>query len=232
MRRRGETRGLPLIAAAALGLSGGCSVRVLAPSDRDAERATTRALEEEVARLRAENDELKAKLEGQAAQSSAVAPEVLENAPVAVRLVGGFGSATPNEPTADQLLLVVHIEPLDSRARFVQVTGWVDVTVVAFPTEMTNAASTVTATGALPEAARVIATSHLAPAALRDSLRSGLFGIYYALECPIPNQGLEGMSSIVVRVAFRDGFSDRRLDAIVTCPPIAGLLQPLRRSAE
>jgi hypothetical protein len=195
--------------ALVLCLSGsGCAVRVLAPSESDPIRDRVRELEENSRRLKAENEELRATLEQQAATSAAVNPEVLANAPVAVQLRGSFGSAVRRDTPPGDVDLVVHVEPLDSRARFVQLTGWFDMTVVAFNDGRLDADG----------AAEVLATRHFEPAAVRDSLRSGLFGIYYALECPLPAASVSGRTQVVARIAFRDGFTDRRLETIVQCP--------------
>ncbi|MBL9120775.1 MAG: hypothetical protein JNL80_12770 [Phycisphaerae bacterium] len=192
-----------LFAGIALSLSG-CSVRILSPTQDDQLRDRLRTAEGESSRLKAENEELRSTIARQSTGTSSARPEILLNAPVAIGLGTGFGSSLPREAPPHDVDLVVHVTPFDSRSRFVQVTGWMDMTVVGFTDD--------------PSGAEVIATRHLEPSEVRDALRSGFFGIYYAIECPLPATSVVGRRSVIARIVYRDGFTDARLEASVECP--------------
>jgi hypothetical protein len=181
----------------------GCSVRVLAPSEPNPDREQLAALQSEVERLRARNEELTLAID-RTSQSSSVKPEILANAPAAVALAGAFGSALPSEQGGDERRLIVQVLPQDGRGRFVQVTGWADMTIFGFPEGSPSPT--------------VFASRHFEPAEWRDSLRSGLFGIYYALDCPLPSASTGSLRSVFARIQLLDGFTQRSLEVLVECP--------------
>jgi hypothetical protein len=203
MRRRAEPIGLTLLCA--LVSVGGCTARALTPSPEDPLRDRIRTLEEESRLLRLQNEELRASIERDRPADGAVPAEVVANAPIPVRIAASFGSAVPatDGPSAP-LDLTVHVVPLDGRERFVQMTGWVDVTVVTFT--------------ANPAEAVVLATRHFEPGEVRDALRSGFFGIHYGFTLPLPADATRGHRTVVARVLYRDGFTRRELESIAECP--------------
>jgi outer membrane murein-binding lipoprotein Lpp len=141
-------------------LLAGCSARAIVPNERDPLRDQIRSLEAEKASLERRIDELNAALAQQAAAAN-LPPEVLANLPLPIRIVARFGSAVPrSDDPGSATELTVHIDPTDSRERFVQLTGWVDLTVVRFTDDPSNAT--------------VLASATFDPAAVRDALRSGL----------------------------------------------------------
>ena len=195
-----------LLVAALLPAIGGCSVRVLAPADRGDPTDRLHALEAETSRLKAENEELRIAVARAAPNADrGLDPEVLANAPFAVGLHGAFGSATPSPTEGGPIELIVQVEPVDSRNRFVQVTGWFDVSIVAL--------------GEDPAKAEVIATRTLSPRETREALRAGLFGISYGLACDVPAEAMVGRQTLIARVVFRDGFTTGRLETVVNCTP-------------
>ncbi len=184
----------------------GCSgIRVLAPSESDDDRERIRALTAEVTSLEAQNAELKSALTQVADSRPTPSPEVLENAPIAVRLAVAPGSLlerVPDDPS--KATLTLHISPLDSRDRFVQVTGWLDVSITSLATK--------------GNAPRSLCRVELGPAALRDALRSGLFGNHYAVTCTLDLAAAGDALSAAAQITFRDGFSGVQLSAPVAFP--------------
>ena len=215
MRRRTDRRRFPArvpsrtaIAGAILAqaaLLAGCSARAIVPNERDPLRDQIRSLEAERASLERRIDELNAALAQQAAAAN-LPPEVLANLPLPIRIVARFGSAVPrSDDPGSATELTVHIDPTDSRERFVQLTGWVDLTVVRFTDDPSNAT--------------VLASATFDPAAVRDALRSGLFGTHYAFTLPLASGDIDAMPKIVVaRVRYRDGLSGSELESAVECP--------------
>ncbi len=215
MRRRTDRRwlalgvGLRSATTAALVASGallaGCSARAIVPNERDPLRDRIRTLEAEKASLERRIDELNATLAQQAAAAS-IPPAVLANLPAPVRVAARFGSAVPTtaEP-GSPIELTVHLDPTDSRERFVQLTGWVDLTIVRFTEN--------------PSEAVVVASATFEPGAVRDALRSGLFGTHYAFTVTLPAQSTDdALRTVVARVRYRDGLADRALESAAECP--------------
>jgi hypothetical protein len=183
----------------------GCSARAIVPNERDPLRDQIRALEAEKASLELRIDELNATLAQQAAAAS-LPPEVLANLPLPIRVVARFGSAvSATDEPGEPIELTVHLDPTDSRERFVQLTGWVDLTIVRFTGD--------------PSEAIVLASATFDPSAVRDALRSGLFGTHYAFTLTLPAQPAnEALPTVVARVRYRDGLADRVLESAVECP--------------
>lgn len=211
MRRRVRPASAPLGLVPVAALLAGCSARALVPSPDDPLRARIHQLEEESRLLKQENDELRQSIARAATNTDALRPEILANAPIPTRIVGAFGSAVPaaggsaSTPATDgPIELTVQVSPTDSRDRFVQLTGWVDVSVVTFTKN--------------PAEAVVLATKHFEPGEVRDSLRAGLFGIHYAFTVPLPAGVARDHRLVVARVLYRDGFTQRELETIAECP--------------
>jgi hypothetical protein len=191
-------------------LAGGCTARALVPNQNDAYREQIRALESKVAGLERANQELLATLAARERRDE-VPAEVLANAPSAVRLALGWGSgldrpgSRTGEPNGSTLRsMTLYIEPRDARDRFVQVTGWLDVSVVTLPEG-----------GAAPVA---VGNVQLGPAALRDGFRGGAFGSHYTVTAPITLPPGPVAPSLLAQVTFRDGFSGKTLSAALTIP--------------
>jgi hypothetical protein len=202
------------LAAVVACCGGGCGqVRVLAPSARDDVAERLARAEAELASLKSRNAELEAQLRARAAHADSnatpVDPEVLANAPIAVSLAVAQGSLVERVVEGDRTLgrVVLHVQPLDGRSRFVQVVGRLEVGLQSLP-----------APGTEPVA---IGSSALGPAALRDALRAGLFGLHYAVPCTFDLAPVGRDTSIAARVVFRDGFTGRELTApfVVAVPP-------------
>jgi len=161
------------IAFVALG-SIGCQARVLVPSDGDAAREQIRTLKTRVAQLEAANAELTVNLAAarsaaMTAEGSPPAPDaaqaaVLAETPRAVRMSIVSGSSFERDaadPSRGSLTL--YLETVDSRGRFVQVAGTLEVAVVSLPTANQG------------EPVR-LGDLALGPKELRDSWRSGFLG--------------------------------------------------------
>ncbi len=211
MRRRVRPAPAPPVLAVVAALLGGCSARALVPGPDDPLRARIHELEEESRLLKQENDELRQSITRTATNADALRPEIVANAPIPTRIVGAFGSAVPvaggsaSTPSNDgPIELTVQVSPTDSRDRFVQLTGWVDVSVVTFSKN--------------PAEAVVLAARHFEPGEVRDALRSGLFGIHYAFALPLPAGTARDHRVVVARVLYRDGFTQRELETIAECP--------------
>lgn len=203
MRRRADPIGLALLCASIS--AGGCTARALTPSPEDPLRDRIRTLENEKRLLQLQNEELRASIDANRPVEGSVPAEILANAPIPVRIAASFGSAVPaGDGPAAPLDLTVHVVPLDSRERFVQMTGWVDVTVVTFTPN--------------PAEAVVLATRHFDPGEVRDALRSGFFGIHYGFTLPLPADATRNRRTVVARVLYRDGFTRRELESITECP--------------
>jgi hypothetical protein len=209
---RSLANGLACVAILALS---GCRVRALVPNENDPLRERIRTLEAEVQSLTAANQELRQSIErisvasqpnSNAGTTWTVTPDVIANAPIAVRLVGTMGSAivdTPGGPTT----LTIQIEPRDGRDRFVQITGWVEITIAAFvdaPAEPAGGSS-------------VLAKQTFGPAEVRDSLRAGLFGVHYSFSTDLPAEVARSTRTVIARVVYRDGFTGRTMETLVPC---------------
>lgn len=167
----------------------------------------SKSLDKTLADLRTENKQLReelAKTQGQVkelvardadstrlkqtmqAQSSPFTPEELALALPRVVTLAFAGSAGIDRRNPDNLRLVMDVETLDGRNRFVQVVGRLRVT----------------ATQVTPEATRPLADLTLQPLELREAFRSGILGTCYAVEVPLPVDVLATKSKIRVQAAL------------------------------
>lgn len=202
--RLGPATGAVCLTIAAIQV--GCTARVLVPSATDPLRERISELENENRLLRQQAAELQQAMARERSPSArSLAPEVLANLPLPVRLAASFGSAVRTSDSVDAPIeLAVHATATDSRDRFVQLTGWVDVTIVTFTPN--------------PAEALVLATRRFEPGEVRDALRSGFFGLHYAFPVTLPAEAVRDRPSVVARVLYRDGFTEQQLESVVQCP--------------
>lgn len=113
-------------------------------------------------------------------------PEELALAMPRVVTLAFAGSAGIDRRNPQAPRLVMDVETLDGRNRFVQVVGRLRITA---------------AQGAAP-AARPLADITLRPVELREAFRSGILGTRYAVEVPLPADALANSSAIRVEAAL------------------------------
>jgi len=144
-----------------------------AGDELDRLRRENRRLADESAALAAERDELSTKVR-EAAREGPLPPDVVEALPRCASIeIGRYSGISPAGRTARPTGLVVYIEPLDGKRRFVQVAGVLSVTARLLPRAG--------APGDGVELARVT----LGPRELREVYRSGLGGTHYTIEVPV-----------------------------------------------
>lgn len=170
-----------VLAALALSLPlQGCGAAGRVSRANDALRLEREALAERVASLEAANAELRAKL---AEAEHQTPPGLLDAAPrVASITISSLSLLEDRPPTA-----VVFIATADGRGRFVQALATLDVRVVD--------------PGAAGGAPSLLGTLTVEPAALRDTLVSGLAGQGYRVRVPLDGPPI---GSALVTVELRD----------------------------
>lgn len=203
------------VAATLVALGGGCSARVLAPSQGDAYRDEIRSLKDENAELTSRVAELERSL-ALASASDAAGPagvpdfgvpwsaaEVRKEEPRAIGLAIGWGSVVERDANAPAATLTLYVEPRDARGRFVQVAGYLDVRVVAVRDPGKGESPT-------------LAERRFGPAALRDAWRSGMFGTHYTLTMPVDLAPCPDVRAVAAIAVLYDGPDATRLAANAT----------------
>ncbi|MBI1190430.1 MAG: hypothetical protein GC200_07110 [Tepidisphaera sp.] len=192
---------LPLLSGCTLGGSTSAS------AENDRLRREAIDLKDQIAKLKGETDELKAKLAA-ASKAEGMKPDVIEALPVVTHIeIGGFSGLIPPMGAASGVR--VEFYPKDGRDRFVQCVGAVKIEALLLPAEVGQG-----------EPKRLGAIS-LDPPALRDAYRAGMLGTYYEAVVPIPPDMADAAreSSILVRLEFIDGTNDQTHKAEYTIAP-------------
>ncbi|NUQ69119.1 MAG: hypothetical protein HUU18_12695 [Phycisphaerales bacterium] len=155
-------------------------------------RRENRRLTDETAALRAERDELKAKL-NEAARGGPLPLEVVDALPRCASIeIGRFSGFTPGGRAAPTGL-VVYVEPLDGQRRFVPVAGELSITARLLPRA-----------GEAGEG-RELSRVTLTPRALREAYRSGMGGTHYTIEAPLTlDAGTPAGGTLVIQAELRD----------------------------
>ena len=183
----------------------GCS-QSIGPAQGAVERSRQiTQLQEENASLQRRVAELETK--EKLSSDSEVQPELSGlPVPVELKLARGCEVRSGNSPMA-----MVRFETLDSRGRFVQVTGPAEVIIVAIDKE-----------GDPHRLIRVELTSE----ALQRRLRSGFMGMAYAAESPIFKQAAAWIPPVGARVMARVRVSDTRLSEPLVAEELIPVLPP------
>ena len=167
----------------------GCSVQ-LGPSDGSVSQAAEiRALKEDVVRLEGEKARLEGDLQGLRADLSPVEVERRAGIPAAIRVAVASGSTVRLGDAGSELRLRLRTE--DALSRFVQTTGPVAISAIAF------------------DAARLpvsLGDWKIDAAAWRSALREGFTGTAYAVDLPLLSSTLDLSSGIevLIRVEIKD----------------------------
>lgn len=181
----------------------GCETTVLKPTAADVTRADVQRLEEENADLRRERAELQAQLG--AMRQGPISPEIAPYVPRPVNLEIGSVRWVRLNDAARSPAMRIELVPLDSLDRFVQVTGWMDVTALPFPISGEQG----------DEASSRPITISLGPAEVRDQYRAGFMRPRYVVELPVssPARGAQGWA---IEAKLRDALTGRELVATST----------------
>lgn len=196
-----------MVLASALLVTGCSSAKVLNPSPNDALRAENMELREKLDRAALQNKELLTRL----------AERRKETDGASTRPVGGR-ALDPEAEAAIPRIATVHIEgatdvirrtpgapptlrlwvlPRDGRGRFLQVVGTLSVGV------------TVLRAGEPPVE---ISQASFGPAAVRDAWRSGLMGSHYAFEMPLTIPSDLAAAPLTITIRFDDALSNRSFE--------------------
>ncbi|MBL9150665.1 MAG: hypothetical protein JNM94_18415 [Phycisphaerae bacterium] len=210
------------VAVTVTSLFAGCTARVLAPSEGDAYRDEIRTLKDANAELTSRVIELERSLALATATEgpgpSGVpdfgvawsAAEVAKEEPRAIDLAIGWGSMVERDAALPAATLTLYVEPRDARGRFVQVSGYLDVRVVAVRDPGKGESPT-------------LAERRFGPSALRDAWRSGMFGTHYTLTMPVDLAPYPDVQAVAVIAVLYDGPDASRLAANATLDVTAPL---------
>ncbi len=202
-----------LLAALALTLAGCGSATIGGKKGfstaNDQLRARVGSLEDENRLLRAQRDELSAKLaEEQRIREGAIGAEVLAAIPRCAGVeIDSLSGADPVDPSLPVRGFVLYLRPFDGQRRFVQIVGAVRAEVV----ELADRAGS--------QEPRVIASASLTPAQLRDTYRSGLTGTHYEIRLPAGDPAQPRSHALLMRVQFDDAITGKAHEATLNMPP-------------
>lgn len=165
-------------------------------AENDRLRRERHELLEEMAVLRAERDELRAKTrELVLLHRSDFDLQVLDAIPrVASIEIDGLSGLVPAQPGVDVRAVRVHVRPLDGRRRFTQAVGVLTVSCELIPPP------------GLDVPARTVART-LSPAELRDAYRSGIAGTHYTVELPLSVPASDRRGTLLLRAELRDALT-------------------------
>lgn len=199
----------------ALSLSACGRARILSPSPADELRVEVRDLREQVEALERRNAELERSLSAEVraeaggdADAEAARPRL-----VAIEL-GSASGVRRDRQDPRRGTLVVYLETLDGRGRFLQATGRATVKAVSVEVDSPP---------------RTLGERSYSPVEFRDAWRSGFMGTHYTLEVPvdIPDGARECAVLVELREAFGGGtFS--RLRTVPIEPPAPDPSEPGR----
>lgn len=178
-------------------------------------------LERELARTKAQRDELQSKLD---AGPVKLEPKALAALPVCagIEIDSLSGFTPPDDPKRQQDAsascpagpgAVVYVFPFDGRRRFVQIVGTLSAEAAWLPAMPEPKADQAAAPAPQP-APRTLARVTLTPEQLREAYRSGALGTNYTLRLPFENPPAELMKdpprgALVLRVEFTDAITGR-----------------------
>lgn len=165
-------------------------------AENDRLRRRRLELEERLALVEAERDELRAKVRqlGEA-RGSDLSGEALEALPrVAALEIEGLSGLAPAEPGRDARGVRVYVRTLDGRRRFTPAVGTLTVFCDLLPP------------AGAPWSARS-ASRTLSALEVREAYRSGLTGTHYAVEVPLEVPASERRGTLVLRAELRDALT-------------------------
>jgi len=194
-----------LLVAALIG-TGGCSMRILAPTAADTARAEAAAQAQTVARLEMQLRELEGELRALRAAladapEAAIDPEAEAARPRLSAIGLGRGSAV-RRTDDDGGVMALYLEPRDGRGRFLQIVGTLTVQLA------------VLGIGSEPI---VLGEWSYSPGRVRDAWRSGFMGTHYTIieAVPLPG-GSGGEASVLIR--FDDAIDGGRFELLRALP--------------
>ncbi len=160
-------------------------------NENDILRAKVFDLEDEVAALRLRDSELETRLAAAERVPGEIDAEVRANTPqVAALGISRLSHVRRDDGGEGAPTLVLYVEPVDGRGRFLQLAGTLAVNVAVLP-----------AGGP----ARTIGSATLGPAELRDAYRSAFTGTHYTIEIPVEPAG--DADTCEVRAVYTDGWT-------------------------
>ncbi len=180
----------------------GCAGRSVS-AENDRLRRDRHDLTQRVTLLEKEREELKAKLaEESRARSGALPAEALEAIPRCVALdIGAFSGLFPPDASSPASEIIAYLNPTDSRGRFVQIVGTLNVEAHTLPE---------------PDAPAQSSRVTLTPAMVREAYRSGFTGTHYEIRLPLERPIARSASrspSVLIRATLADPLAGRELNA-------------------
>ena len=195
-----------LFGAAAL-MEAGCSVQLGPNKGSVSQAAEIRTLEDEIARLKAEQSAMEEDLRSLRADRTPAEIERSNGIPTADRVSAASGSAVRLSDSSDQLRLRLRTE--DGFSRFVQTTGPAVISAIAFDSAR------------LPVS---LGDWKVDASSWRKSLREGFTGTAYALDLPLAGDlDLVPGMEILIRVEIIDPRAAEPLTAEFSIPVISPL---------
>ncbi len=182
--------------------------------ENDRLRADNRDLRTRVDLLGAQQRELAAKLaEANQARQAALDPAVLDAIPRVASLdIDSLSGFLPGDPSKPVRALGIFVVPRDGRQRFVPAVGTLSVEARHMPALSAGESGH-------PELEFTL-HADLTPTQLRDAYRSGITGTHYAVELPLEHPPTVRDGTLLLRATFADAITGQTYTAERVVKPV------------